>query len=291
MELFRKEALESFSSRSGMSRSVRAIGIRVILFVVLLAICAAAFTLWLAFGTIYETVTVSGIIWPEQNNGAVYAVRSGTVSETVVSRGDTVKSGDILAFIPQEDILSEIEEAKKRGAPESEIEELHEEYDRDSVIRSNIDGIVTYIAEENSYISEGVQLASVVPYSEDGNNKLLTAYIPSDRSGMITQGMEVQVMPDFAPREEYGYIKAYVSGISTYPVTGERVIGENSLFVSLLDESQTYLQVEITLIPDMTAKSGIKWSNPQSGDIDAVMGTVCTADIVMRKCRPFEWLF
>ena len=292
MNLFRKEALESFSSRSGMSRGVRAISIRTVVFVALLAVCAAIFALWLLLGTVYETVTVSGIISPDQNNGTVCAVYGGTVSETVVARGDKVKAGDILAVVPQEDILSEIEEGRQNGMTESELSRLYEEYDRHSVIRSDIDGIVTYIINENSYISEGDRIASVISYDESGNNRVLTAFIPSDKSGMITLGMDVQVMPDFAPREEYGYIKGYVSGISTYPDTGQNIIEtENSLFVSLLDESQTYLQVEVTLIPDSTAKSGLKWSNPNSGDVDAVMGTVCTADIVVEECRPFEWLF
>ncbi len=292
MNLFRKEAIESFSSRSGMSRGIRAIGLRSIVFIMLLAACAAIFALWLLRGTVYETVTVNGIIWPERNNGAVCAVYGGTVSETVVTRGDAVKAGDILAIIPQEDILSEIEKGRQNGMAESELRRLYEEYDRYSVIRSDIDGIVTYITDKNSYISEGDRVASVVPYDESGNNRVLTAFIPSDRSGIITLGMNVQVMPDFAPREEYGYIKGYVSRISTYPDTGRNIIGsENSLFVSLLDESQTYLQVEITLIPDRSAKSGLKWSNSASSDVDVVMGTTCTADIVVEECRPYEWLF
>ena len=43
--------------------------------------------------------------------------------------------------------------------------------------------------------------------------------------------------------------------------------------------------------PDMAAQSGLKWSNPASGTIDIAMGTICTADIVVEKCRPYEWLF
>lgn len=292
MELFRKEALESISSTSGMNHGVRAVRIRAVVFVVLLALCTAIFSCWLFFGTIYDTLSVGGIIWPAQNNGTVYAVYGGTISKTVVSRGSAVKAGDILAVIPQEDILAELTEKRQTGISDAALQQLYDEYDRRSIIRSSIDGIVTYIVDENSYVFGGDRIAAIVPYSEAGNNKTLTAFIPADKSGLLSLGMEAQVMPDFAPREEYGYINAYVSNISAYPVTGRSIeAADNTLFITGLNPEESYLQIEITLVPDMSAQSGLKWSNPKSGNIDAAMGTICTADIVIEKCRPYAWLF
>lgn len=290
--LFRKEALESFSSNSGMNKGVRAVSIKAAVFTMLLAICAAAFAVWLVFGTVYETVSVRGIIWPAENNGGVYAKAGGVITKTVVSSGDAVKTGDILAVIPQEDILVKIKNGKERGISDAELNILYDEYDRLSVVRSSIDGIVTSIVDENVCINKGDKIAAVVPYSESGNNKTLTAFIPSDKGGLVTLGMEAQVMPDFAPREKYGYIKAYISGISAYPVTGQSIKDTNGeLFLPEHDERESYLRLEITLIPDANAESRLKWSNPNSGSTDVAMGTVCGTDIVIKKCRPYEWLF
>ena len=292
MEVFRKEAVESFSSKSGIKSAVRAVSIKPAVFTTLLALCAMTFAFWLVFGTIYETVTVSGAIWPAKNNGDVYAVYDGTLSKAVVSEGDTVKAGDILAVIPQEDILAAIETGQQNGISDTELQRLYDEYDSRSMIRSAVDGAVTYIADENSYMTEGAKVASVVPYDESGNNRTLTAFIPSDSSGFITLGMDVQVMPDFAPRDEYGYIRAYISEIASYPVTGQNVRETSGeLLAGPLDDTESYIRIEITLIPDMAARSGLKWSNPSSGSIDVAMGTVCTADIVIKECRPYEWLF
>ncbi len=223
MELFRKEAVENFSSKSGIRNSVHAVSIKASAFIALLILCTAAFSYWLFFGTIYETVTVNGAIWPSKNNGDVYTVYGGTLSKTVISEGDMVKVGDILAVIPQENILTEIETGRQNGISDTELQKLYDEYDKRSMIRSAVDGSVTYIADENSYMTAGSKVASVVPYNENGNNRTLTAFIPSDSSGFITLGMEVQVMPDFAPRDEYGYIRAYISEIASYPVTGQSV--------------------------------------------------------------------
>ena len=120
MELFRKEAVENFSSSSGMKSAVHAVSIKTAVFTALLALCSAAFAFWLFWGTIYETVTVSGAIWPE-NNGDVYTVYGGTLSKAVVSEGDTVKAGDILAVIPQDDILAAIETGRQNGISETEL--------------------------------------------------------------------------------------------------------------------------------------------------------------------------
>ena len=290
--LFRQEALDSFSSHSGMSKGIRAVPIRTVIYVLLIFAFAAVFALWLFFGTIYETVSVNGIIWPDSKGGEVYAKSSGIISKIAVSEGNDVKAGDILAIVPQEDILAQIENGKAGGITAEELGRLYDEYDARSVIRSNIDGIVVYVTDENSYISKGEMVAEIVPYNKDTDNKKLTAFIPAENGGLIALGTEAQVMPDFAPREKYGYIKAYVSGISSYPVNGQSIKETNSdLFLPSLDERESYLQIEISLIPDANAQSRLKWSNPDSGAIDLAMGTMCGADIVIEKCHPYEWLF
>lgn len=290
-DLFRKEALENFSSHSGINKGVRAVRIRTAVVAAFLCLCAAVFAIWLFAGTIYETVSVNGIIWPTNSNGEVYASTNGTISKIITAEGSEVKAGDIIAIVPQEDILAEIKREKANGTADEDLQKLYEAYDLKSVIRSNIDGIVTYVADENSYIAVGDLAANIVPYEKDGDNKKLTAFVSTEKSGLITLGAEAQVMPDFAPREKYGYIKAYVSGISSYPVTGQSIKEtSNEIFLPTLDERGSYLQIEITLVPDANTQSRLKWSNPSSGDVDVAIGTLCGTDIVIKKCHPYEWL-
>lgn len=291
-DLFRKEALEGFSSNSGMSKSVRAARIRSGVFTALLFLCTLVFFLWLIWGTIYETVPTNGIIWSPESGGAVYAATPGIVTKTVVSVGSSVNAGDVLAVIPREDLLKEIQAGKAEGLSEQDIRWLYEEYERGSMLRSHISGIVTEIADENTYIQTGEKVASVVPYDEKGNNKTLIAFVPARNNGLISVGMEVQVTPDFAPREQYGYIRAYISRIDPYPVLGQTIKDNRAdLFIPSLDERESYLQLEITFFPDAKAPSHLKWSNSKSGGIDVALGTMCRADIVVKKCHPYEWLF
>ena len=285
--LFRQEALENNSERTGKGVALRAVGLKFALFTAALAVCAALFALWLIMGEVYETLSVDGIIWPSESGGEIYAEYGGSVSKVTVSRGARVKAGDILAVIPQEDILSDIES----GAVEADAK-LYGEYDRRSVIRSKTNGIVTYIADENTYVKAGEKIAEITPYDESGNNMTLIAFIPSDKGGLLSLGADAQVMPDFAPREKYGYINAYVSDIAQYPVKGE-YIKENlgNLFLPSINEENNYLEVEITMLADAETLSHLKWSRPAGGDISAPMGTICTADIVIDKHHPYQWPF
>jgi len=290
--LFRKEAVDRFSSSSEQHRSVNALSIKAVIFVCMLVICTAVFSFWLFFGSVLETVTVEGIIWPSENKGSVYSDVVGSVTRVVVNEGDVVKAGDMIAVIPQNNILDDIKEAKAQGASEERISDLYEQYDRSSIIRSHLDGIVTYVVDENSRVIAGNMLAQITPYSESGNNKILTAFIPSKKAGLIQVGMEVQITPDFVARDEYGYINGYVSDISQYPQRGQQIKESNDvLFITGLSENESYIRIEITLLPDGDNASNLSWSRPESGDINVAMGTICTADIIIEKCRPFEWLF
>ncbi len=286
-ELFRKESLENASARSETKIVTHAVGLKYALFTAALAVCAALFAIWLVFGEVYETVSVQGVIWPSEDYGSVYAEYGGKVSKVTVSRGAKVKNGDIIAVIPQDDILGEIE-----GKAAEERSALYDEYDKRSVIRAETDGIVTYIVNENEYVARGDKIADITPYDESGNNMTLTAFIPADKGGLVSLGADVQVMLDFAPREKYGYINAYVSEISQYPMNGE-YIKENmsDLYLPSIEERNSYLQLEITLLADALTASGLKWSSPVGEDIDAPMGTVCTADIIVEKHRPYQWSF
>ena len=289
---FRKEALDSFSTSSAINKGVRAVSIKGAVFTLLLAVCAAVFGVWLVFGTVYETLSVSGVIWPAEDNGSVFACAGGVVTKTIVSPGDQVSTGDILAIIPQETLLAKLQAGKGSGMEEEELARLYEEYDRLSIVRSNVEGVVTSVVSENTYVDSGDQVAAVLPLREGGNNNMLTAFIPSHQSGLVELGMEAQVMPAFAPREKYGYIEGYISGISPYPVTGQSIMDTSSeLFLPEFNERESYIRLEITLASDGDTQSRLKWSDPGSGDVDVSIGTVCGADIVVKKCSPYQWLF
>lgn len=289
-ELFRKEAFKSFSSEEGLNRGIRAIGIRIKVFTTVIVIAVIVLCAWLFFGTVRETLTVDGILWPSKGSGNIYSPNSGTTEKVIAKEGQYVEAGDILAIIPQKQILEKINNAQESGASENSIEELYDEYDIASIVRAPLSGIIIEVIPENTYVNGGEKIAAIMPYNKDKNNKRILTYIPMKQSGIVNLGMEVQISPEHAPREEYGYINAYVSEVGQYPVTGQFIKQTTSANMSL-ENDESYIKVEITLISDSTTSSKLDWSTTKGGDIDVEIGTVCNCNIIIKKSRPYQWIF
>lgn len=281
--LFRKEAMENYSPNREITLAVKAIPVRWLLYIVALVICAASFAIWLFFGTIYESVSLRGIAWPNKSYGDVYSETSGIIAKTTVSVGDKVEAGDILAVIPNDDVL-------KKSNRDNE-DQVYYEYDQKSVIRSKTSGIVTYIIDRNSYVNPGDIVASVMRYDKNGNNDIITAFLSDEKSSLIDLGMEAHIMPDYTPHEEYGYIIGYVSAVSDYSVTGERIYNsDKQLYMSEMDMNENYIEVQITMIRTSGEGSRLKWSKATAEDKTVNLGTRCDVDIILQKYKPYRWL-
>ncbi|MCC8161204.1 MAG: hypothetical protein LIO53_07890 [Oscillospiraceae bacterium] len=279
MDLFRKEVLNGYNTENGDEKGAAGLGIRVWLAAGAIALAAAIFAVWLIFATVYESVSVSGIVWSSQSGGAVYAERGATVTQTLVSQGQQVSAGDVLAYMPNYDLLS------REG-------DIYNSYMKTSAIRSKTDGIVSYIVNDNTYVSEGDMIAEIVPYDKASNDRTLIIFIPVEAGDAVANGMEVQVVPSFVSKDEAGYIKGYISSVSSSPITGEYIKANYSLvFAAGIDANANYTAAEVTMMSDSEARSGLKWSSSASGSIDAPIGTVCSCDIITETLRPYQYLF
>ena len=289
MGLFREKALESSSSLSDVGKGVTGIRISVWLSVLGIGFCAVLFMIWLFFSTVYETVSITGIVWPVENGGTVYAETTGVVTENVVNTGAKVQVGDVLAILSDDELLAQLKLAKEENM--SDFADLQENYIRKTVINSHMTGIVSYIMDKDTHVTKGEVIAEVVPFDENGNNQRITAFIPAHMLNQIENNMEVQIVPEFVSRDKNGYVYGYVSEVEKYPMTSEYIKNHYDVMFSLgLDEQQKYIKVEITMLLDAKAKNGLKWSNPHSEEIDIGLGTLCNCEVVTDRLHPYQYL-
>ena len=289
-DLFRKEAVDSVSSRLDTRRRVRAVTIYWRVIFVLLLLFTSIFVAWLFFGTVNESITVKGIVWSNVMGGKVQAKTYGSINQIMVSMGDRVSAGDIIAVMPDNDILYELKD-NIGGLSGEEIKDYYNRYQNHSVLCSPVDGVVMWVNEKNTWVSEGDTVAYIAPYNNELDYTKIIAFIESSKSGLVTPNMEVHISPEYAPQEKYGYISAYVSDIDDVHMNSKTI---QSLYeylpITQLDDDVNYIKVEITMHFADDSGNKFLWSNKAGEVFNVDTGTLCDADIIINNCTPFEWL-
>jgi HlyD family secretion protein len=124
--------------------------------------------------------------------------------------------------------------------------------------------------------------------SETGLQALI--YVSSNDGKRVAQGMEVQISPSSAPREEYGFIRGRVNYVSQFPSTPEamlRVLGNSRLAETLAGQGAPFaVYAELTRDPDPGA--GFVWSSPKGEALLVNSGTPCTAMVTVENRRPID---
>lgn len=292
--IFRKSSLESMSSPEQLNEYIKVInpGIFIILAGVAAVIIAAA--IWSVFGSVSDTVHVKGVIFPQDGIVDVIPAVEGRISDIRVKNGDFVNAGQIISVIPQDDLIERINEMKATGNPNTEeINSLIDEYENKSVIVSPVSGIVTKVMNTGENASKEKPVVSIIKQEKYANDKQVICYIAASISKKLSIGMEVQVSPDFAPREEYGYMQGIITSIGTYPVTTAEInsaIGDIQSKSDLVPEGSA-VEVRINLTVDPDSQDLIKWSNKKGEKIQVSIGTDCNILVVVKKQHPIEIIF
>ena len=110
--LFRKNSLERISTPEQLNQYVKITNPGVWCILIALLIIFLSVAVWSVFGSIPDTVSASGIIFPQNGVTAVIPRTGGRISDMRVKVGDFVQAGQIIAIIAEEDILKQILELR-----------------------------------------------------------------------------------------------------------------------------------------------------------------------------------
>ena len=286
--LYRENALVDVSSPEQLNKYIRVVHPSA--WVAALSVFGAVigFLIWIFAGSVTVGADVYGIVFPEGGVVNVNATVSGYISDVRAQAGDYIQSGGLLAVIPQNDVIQEIEDLKTRGAGTNEIDAMIKEYRRRSFVLASNNGKIIRVAEENAFVNAGDNIATILAHDNFSNNQRVAAYAPFSAAKNIKYGMEAQVSPSFAPREEYGYMRGYVSSIGAYPITKEHINRNLLVFIDNVLPESGFIEVIITLLPDGDSDNLIKWSNPKGRTLSIEMGTACKVLIITNKNRPVD---
>jgi hypothetical protein len=138
-------------------------------------------------------------------------------------------------------------------------------------------------------IPETVDISGTTLIREDGAMAVYS-FLPIDETRTLSESMSVRISPDYAPREQFGYIFGSIRSISRSPVTAEMIrsqFGNDAQFLTL--PPGNLIEVVITL--EMTADGNPKWSKARGADIDVLAGSTCLMTVITGERRPVDLMF
>lgn len=292
--IFRKSSLEHISSPEQLNEYIKITNPGVWGVIVGCMALFIAVGFWSVFGSIPDSMRVKGVVFPQNGVTALIPEAGGRISDVRVKVGDFVQAGQIMAVVPQENLIQQINDLKAQATPDTQkIQRLITQYERNSLIVAPVSGIVLNVMGVHETVSSTQVLASIVKQEKFSNDKQIICYIPSSTAKKLREGMEVQASPSFAPREEYGYMYGHITSIGSYPVTAANVLTTlgNAQYAEGLLQQGSSVEVRITLTPDPDSADKIKWSNQKGEGINLSIGTNCDLLIITKRLKPYQLVF
>lgn len=298
--LFRKSALDTMATPEQLDKQVKITTPAA--WIVCLAMCVGmvTFILWSFTYQISNGAKMNGVVFTNKDNAQIKAERDCIVTDVLVSSGEYVEIGDVIAIISFDELLEQIEQERyqlNQLEPDSEeyirekekLDEMIEKYVASTVIKSNCAGYVQNIVTDGNALERGENIVSIM--QESGYNEVV-AYVPMQAANNMTLGMKAQISPVYAPREEYGYMTGAVTYIGTVPVTEENIIEKMGTlsYVEGILPNTSFVEVRMKLDIDLDSKNNYQWSNPKGENLPVELGTQCSIIVVTSEYYPIELL-
>jgi len=269
--------------------AVRPSAARLVGAVLLAAVAAAA--VWTFTGTVTRSAEISGIVFPQYGIKSVKSQREGAISSLQVKVGETVEAGDLIAVIPDTQLLEEIEAARAGGASQQELEALYDQYQAGSMVYAPIAGQVVELAEGGAHIDAAETVAGITSSDPYTNEAEIRAYVSADTAQSISKGMEVRIRPKYNAKKRYGYLPGLVSSISDHPVTEADISRDLGRFCSGIEipKDGDIVEVRVTLL--LGADEGqAAWDGAGGAALALDVSTLCSMEVIIAEQTPWEWL-
>jgi HlyD family secretion protein len=171
------------------------------------------------------------------------------------------------------------------------IDTLEEQHRVVSTVVSPYSGNILEIKHRSGdVIGAGVAIVSLQLADQERAGLQAIIYVPPNAGKNVTTGLQAEISPTTAPREEFGFMLGKVSYVSEFPATTEgmmQVLSNQALVQTLSAEGPPFA-VYAELLPDSASKSGYRWSSPKGAALNVNSGTLCNVTLTVRSRRPVE---
>jgi HlyD family secretion protein len=171
------------------------------------------------------------------------------------------------------------------------LQSMRNQFQRTSAVVTPISGeVVEEKIYAGSLIAAGAPVISVQP---DNDQVIAVIFVPSVLATDVKAGMDAEISPSTAKREEFGFIRGKVTFVAHYPATtaGMMTLLENDALVASLGRSGMVTEMDIALERSPDTPSGFRWSSSRGPETQVTAGTLCSAQIITRSQKPISLVF
>lgn len=266
-QIFRKSLIDKMANPEQLDKAVCITSAMSWLVLVGIALVIVCTVMWTCFGSLPETLTVSGIIVSRNNCCAIYSDETGIVKELLVSEGSFSKG----------DIIARIESSDKKT----------------SDIVAPADGVLSErLCEEGYQVYPGYEIAR---YTPSVNNELVAlCYVPLTQAQSIKSGMEIIISPIGADEQQNGHMQGTVLSVSTHAVNVNNmayVLGAENNLSELFISQGPVSSVLCSIKTDASSQNGFSWTSKDGCKLNVGSGTLLSVKIITDEYAPITKVF
>jgi biotin carboxyl carrier protein len=263
---YRPQAVAAASAPERLDTLLRITPPRLWLALAALVVAIAAAGVWSVLGQAPTLSNGVGVLLPAEGIFQLTATQTGTVTTSLVRRGQAVAVGQRIAVL--------------RGPDGGR-----------SDVRSTVAGtILLLLIKEGSFVTPGTPLAQVIPAGAGDTAEL---FVPVADDKELVPGMDAEVSPVTAPAAQYGSIRAKVVAVSRIPFSSDRIrllVGGNDALAQDLSSVGPAVEVQLRLARDPRNRSGYAWTSGRGPPYDIDLATLLTGSIVVARGHPVRQL-
>ena len=148
--------------------------------------------------------------------------------------------------------------------------------------------VVAVLASPGALISAGSPLLLLERTGRTLKNLEVVVYVPAHEGKRVKVGSRILLSPSGVLREQYGYLRGWVTSVSEYPATAPAMMQvlQNEQLVQSMLKGGTVFEVRADLVRDPKTPSGYAWTSSAGPNQQIQSGSLGSALITVSRQRP-----
>ncbi|MDF2718101.1 MAG: bacteriocin system secretion protein [Paenibacillus sp.] len=284
--IFRQSSLEKMSSPEKLDVLMTIAHPRHWIALLSILVLLVAFFIWAVTGTVTVKMTGSGVFVLQDGFATIVHTSPGQVTDIGVKPGETVRRGDSVARIfdpswPENGVRDDSTDSAQRLLLKSRVVSLQ----NGRILKVHV--------QPGQWVQAGQPLFTLEAAGSEEKFEAIV-YVPVEQGKSLKPGIQARVWPNGDYANANGAILGEVATVSQVPEgleDMERTTGNRELAATYM-KAGPMVEVRVILQKDRSHPTGLRWTAQRAEPgMSVKTGMLCSAQFIIGKTHPIEWIF